>query len=124
MAWGAVGNPIRVLDGVTGLGEPALSAMTGRILAPFSLMLPIWLVRSFVDWAATREVLPALLVAGGSFAGMQLYWSNFQGSGLTDVVAALFSLLVMVLFLRCWRPPGPAERRPPAARRPCPAGPS
>ncbi len=118
VAWGAVGNPIRVLDGVTGLGEPALSAMTGRILAPFSLILPIWLVRSFVDGAATRQVLPALLVAGGSFAGMQLYWSNFQGSGLTDVVAALFSLLVMVLFLRWWKPPAtlapPAEPAPPA----------
>ena len=110
VAWGAVGNPIRVLDGVTGLGEPALSAMAGRLLAPFSFILPIWLVRSYCDWRRTREVLPALLVAGGAFAGMQLYWSNFQGSGLTDIVAALFSLLVMVGFLKVWRPPGERGR--------------
>jgi lactate permease len=106
VAWGAVGNPIRVLAGVTGLEEPLLSAMAGRILAPFSLILPLWLVRSFCDWRRTLEVWPALLVAGVSFAGMQLYWSNFQGSGLVDVVAALFSLLALVLFLKVWRPPG------------------
>src|SRR3954454_2043075 len=34
VAWGGVGNPIRVLAGVTGLPEPALSAMTGRIPPP------------------------------------------------------------------------------------------
>src|SRR4051812_27729299 len=104
VAWGAVGNPIRVLVGVTGLPEAALSAMAGRILFPFSFVLPIWLVRSLVSWKETREVLPALLVAGGSFAGMQLYWSNCQGNGLVDVVAALFSLVVMVGFLKLWRP--------------------
>src|SRR4051812_29403885 len=104
VAWGAVGNPIRVLVGVTGLPEAALSAMAGRILFPFSLVLPLWLVRSLVSWKETREVLPALLVAGGSFAGMQLYWSNCQGNGLVDVVAALFSLVVMVGFLKLWRP--------------------
>jgi lactate permease len=104
VAWGAVGNPIRVLAGVTGLPELQLSMMAGRILFPFSLVLPLWLVRSLVSWKETREVLPAVLVAGGSFAGMQLYWSNFQGNGLVDVVAALFSLLVMVAFLKVWRP--------------------
>ena len=65
VAWGGVGNPIRVLAGVTGLPEHALNAMTGRILPPFSLILPIWLVRSMTGWKETLEVLPALLVAGG-----------------------------------------------------------
>jgi len=104
VAWGGVGNPIRVLAGVTGLPEHALNAMTGRILPPFSLILPIWLVRSMVPWKQTLEVLPALLVAGGSFAAMQFYWSNFVETSLVDIVAAAFSLIVMVGFLRVWRP--------------------
>jgi lactate permease len=33
VAWGGVGNPLRILAGVTGLDEMALSAMTGRISA-------------------------------------------------------------------------------------------
>ena len=104
VAWGGVGNPLRVLSGVTGLDEMALSAMTGRILPPLSAVLPLWLVRSMVDWRETREVWPALAVSGLSFAGMQFYWSNFMDNSLVDVVSALFSLLVMVAFLKFWRP--------------------
>ena len=104
VAWGAVGNPIRTLATVTGLPEPALSAMTGRILPPLSAILPLWLVRSMVGWRETREVWPALVVSGLSFAGTQFYWSNYQESGLVDIIAALVSLLAMVAFLKVWRP--------------------
>ena len=57
-----------------------------------------------VGWRETREVWPALAVSGLSFAGMQFYWSNYQESGLVNIIAALFSLLVMVAFLKVWRP--------------------
>ncbi|HEY2933341.1 MAG TPA: L-lactate permease [Acidobacteriota bacterium] len=106
VAWGGVGNPIRTLSGVTGLSEVTLSAMTGRILPIMSLILPLWLVRSMVNWRRTLEVWPALLVSGLSFAAMQFYWSNYQPSqwGLVDLIAAIFSLLVMVAFLKVWKP--------------------
>src|SRR5438093_2384877 len=104
VAWGGVGNPIRVLAGVTGLPEHSLNMMAGRILPPLSAILPLWLTRSMVGWRETRDVWPALAVSGLSFAGMQFYWSNFQETGLVDIVAAIFSLLVMVAFLRFWKP--------------------
>ena len=104
VAWGGVGNPIRTLAGVTGLPEAEFSAMAGRILPPLSLILPLWLVRSMVGWRETWQVWPALLVSGASFAAMQFYWSNFQDPGLVDVVAAIFSLLVTVAFLKVWQP--------------------
>ena len=104
VAWGGVGNPIRTLAGVTGLPEHALSAMTGRILPPLSLILPFWLVVSMEGWRKTFDVWPALAVAGLSFAGMQFYWSNYQDTGLVDIIAAIFSLLAMVAFLKIWRP--------------------
>jgi lactate permease len=104
VAWGGVGNPIRTLAGVTGLPEAAFSAMAGRILPPLSLILPLWLVRSMVGWRDTLQVWPALLVSGASFAAMQFYWSNFQEPGLVDIVSALFSLLMMVAFLKIWKP--------------------
>jgi lactate permease len=80
------------------------SAMAGRILPPLSLILPFWLVRTMVGWRETWQVWPALLVSGASFAAMQFYWSNFQEPGLVDVVAAIFSLLVTVAFLKVWQP--------------------
>jgi len=106
VAWGGVGNPVRVLNGVTGLPIAELNAMIGRILPPFSFILPTWLVVTMVGWKRALEVLPALLVSGGSFAAMQFYWSNYQrhDPGLVDIVSAIFSLLVMVAFLRFWKP--------------------
>jgi len=104
VAWGGVGNPIRTLGGVTGLSELQFSAMAGRILPPLSLILPFWLVRSMVGWRETFQVWPALLVSGLSFAGMQFYWSNYQDIGLVDVVAAVFSLLATMAFLKFWKP--------------------
>ena len=68
---GAVGQ-------VTGLPEQALNAMIGRILPPFSLILPLWLVRSMVSWRAhVGGACRRLLVSGAAFAGMQFFWSNF-----------------------------------------------
>jgi lactate permease len=127
VAWGGVGNPIRTLAGVTGLSEPVLSAMAGRILPPFSLILPIWLVRTMTTTRGTFEVLPALLVSGGTFALIQFVWSNYIEIGLVDVVASIGSLLVSVAFLRHWRPKHPdclvsterasAESAPPLSTR-------
>jgi lactate permease len=104
VAWGGVGNPMRVLAGVTDLPEAQFSAMSGRILPPMSLILPLWLVLSMVGWRKTLEVWPALLMSGLSFAAMQFYWSNYQDSGLVDIISAIFSLLVMVAFLKFWKP--------------------
>jgi len=104
VAWGGVGNPVRVLAGVTGLPEPAFNAMLGRILPPFALILPLWMMLTCFSWKKTREVLPALFVSGASFAAMQFVWSNYGETGLVDIVSAIFSLLVMVAFLKFWAP--------------------
>jgi len=104
VAWGGVGNPVRVLAGVTGLPEQAYNAMLGRILPPFSLILPLWLMLSCFSWKKTREVFPALIVSGASFAAMQFVWSNYGETGLVDIVSAIFALLVMVVFLKVWKP--------------------
>lgn len=104
VAWGSVGSPVRLLSGVTDLPEPALNAMIGRILPVFSVILPVWIVRSTTTWRRTAEVLPALLVSGVAFAGMQLFWSNCMETGLVDIASGTFALLAMVVFLRFWRP--------------------
>jgi len=104
VAWGAIGTPIRTLAGVTGLDVEALSATSGRILPPLSLILPFWLVRSMCPWRETLAVWPALLAVGGTFAGVQFAWSNFVGFELVDLVSAIASLLAGVAVLRFWRP--------------------
>ena len=63
-----------------------------------------------VGWRATFDVWPALAVSGLSFALVQFYWSNYQESGLVDIIAALLSLLAMVAFLKVWQPKASVEK--------------
>src|SRR5437660_4232754 len=76
VAWGAIGTPVHTLAAVSGLPESDLSAMIGRMLPITGVIVPFWLVKTMVSWAETIEVLPAILVVGGSFAATQWYWSN------------------------------------------------
>src|SRR5512135_2797285 len=82
VAWGAIGTPVHTLAAVTALPESDLNAMIGRILPFTAIIVPFWLVRTMVGWRETFEVLPAILVVGLSFAGMQFFWSNFMDSNL------------------------------------------
>jgi L-lactate transport len=104
VAFGALGAPIVTLQGVTGLPLGALSAMVGRQLPIFALILPFYALVVFTGWRSIRTVWPAALVAGGSFAITQFAISNFVGPQLPDVLASLVSLICMVLFLRVWKP--------------------
>ena len=104
VAWGAIGIPVHTLALVSGLPDGDLSKMIGRILPFTAVIVPFWLVRTMVSWSETLEVLPAILVVGVSFAGMQYFWSNHVDSNLVDIAAGILSLLATLLFLRVWRP--------------------
>jgi lactate permease len=104
VAFGALGTPIIALQSVTGLDLLALSAMVGRQLPVFSVIVPFWLVWAFAGWRGTVGVWPAVLVAGASFAIPQYLVSNFHGPWLVDVVASVASMGAVALFLRFWQP--------------------
>lgn len=104
VAWGAIGTPVHTLAAVTSLNESDLNAMIGRILPITALIVPVWLVRAMVSWKETMEVLPAILVVGGSFAVTQWFWANHMDSNLVDISAGITSLVVTLLFLRIWKP--------------------
>ncbi len=104
VAYGALGTPIITLAKVTGLDEMALSAMVGRQLPFFSVLVPFWLIWAFSGWKGVKGVWPAILVTGVSFAIPQFLISNFHGPMLVDVGAALVSMACLVLFLKVWKP--------------------
>ncbi|MBI3694818.1 MAG: L-lactate permease [Acidobacteria bacterium] len=104
VAYGGVGNPIRVLVAVTGLPDADLSAMVGRILPWTALILPFWLVRATAKTRDTLAVWPGLLVCGITFASMQFYWSNYRDSALVDIVGGIVTLIVLTLFFKLWQP--------------------
>ncbi len=104
VAFGALGTPIIALQGVTGLDLLELSAMVGRQLPIFSLIVPFWLVWAYTGFRGMVEVWPAVLVAGVSFAIPQFVVSNYHGPWLVDIVAAVVSMASLALFLRQWQP--------------------
>src|SRR5258705_4430434 len=104
VAYGALGTPIIGLQSVTGLDLKKLSAMVGRQLPFFSLIVPFWLIWAFAGFRGMLEIWPAILVAGVCFAVPQFLISNFHGPWLVDVVAAFVSIATLALFLRFWQP--------------------
>ncbi len=104
VAFGALGTPITTLARISGLDEMALSQMAGRQLPLFSLIVPGWLVATMSGWRGVVGCLPAILVCGGSFAGIQYFTSNYHGPTLVDVVGGLGSLVCLTVFLRFWQP--------------------
>jgi len=104
VAWGSIGTPVHTLAAVSGLPESDLSAMIGRILPITGIIVPFWLVRAMVGWRETLEVLPAILVVGGSFSVTQYLWSNHVDANLVDIAAGVISLVATLVFFRFWRP--------------------
>ena len=107
VAYGALGTPIIALNGVLGGDEVMLlklSAMVGRQLPFFSLIVPFWVVWAFAGWRGMLGVWPAALTAGVAFAIPQFLVSNFHGPWLVDIVAAICSLIAVVVLLKVWQP--------------------
>ncbi|KAF0174931.1 MAG: lactate transporter LctP family [Limisphaerales bacterium] len=104
VAYGALGTPIIALAGVTGLDLHALSAMVGRQLPFFSLVVPFWVVWAYAGWRGMLGVWPAALTAGVSFAIPQFLVSNFHGPWLVDIVAAICSMAAVIGLLKVWKP--------------------
>jgi lactate permease len=104
VAYGALGTPIIALQNVTNLDLLELSAMVGRQLPVFSLIVPFWLIWAFAGRRGTLAIWPAVLIAGAAFAIPQFLISNFHGPWLVDVVSAVVSMMAVVAFLRVWQP--------------------
>lgn len=104
VAFGSIGIPVTVAAQVTGLPESALSMMIGRTLPFLSALLPFYLVTLMAGFRQAREVAPAALVSGLSFALIQFFSSNFLGPALPDVLAGIGSIISLLILLRFWRP--------------------
>ncbi|HOB97367.1 MAG TPA: L-lactate permease [Verrucomicrobiota bacterium] len=104
VAFGSLGTPIIALNAVTGMDLHQLSAMVGRQLPFFSLIVPFWVVWAMVGWRGMLGVWPAALIAGISFAVPQFLVSNFHGPWLVDVVASVCSMGALAGLLRFWKP--------------------
>src|SRR5438552_1566680 len=111
VAYGGLGTPLIVLNGVTDLPTETLSVMAGHQLPILSLIVPLYMVRCMCSWKQTLAVWPVLLVAGGSFAAFQFTFATMHVYApgvvlwpMTDIGGGMFSLIATAIFLRFWKP--------------------
>jgi lactate permease len=129
VAYGALGTPIAGLSSVTGIDPYLLGAMVGRQLPFFSLIVPFWLIWAFAGWRGMKDIWPAILITGVSFAVPQFLVSNFINPWIVDIVASLVSMACLIGFLKIWHPkeiwtsPALRTRDESAATMPKPAKP-
>jgi L-lactate transport len=104
VAYGGFGTPLLTLQGVTNIDIQKLSSMAGNQLPLLSCIVPFWMVRCMCGWKETFEVLPAIAVAGGSFAVCQYIFAHSSAYPLTDIAGGLIALVITGVFLCFWRP--------------------
>jgi L-lactate transport len=104
VAFGSIGIPVITLAGITDLPLDRLSAGVGRICAPVSVWIPAYLMLVMGGGRGLAGVWPAALICGVSFALAQFLVSNFLGPQLTDIIAALATIIGLVFLLKLWKP--------------------
>ncbi|MFN8080393.1 MAG: L-lactate permease [Kineosporiaceae bacterium] len=109
VAFGAIAIPITTAATLTGIPATDIGAVVGRQAPLLAAVVPMLLLLVVDGRRGLREVWPAALVTGLSFALAQFATSNFLSVELTDIVAALVGLAATVLFLRVWTPVGAHE---------------
>lgn len=104
VAFGAMAAPIIALAGVTGLPLDDLSAMAGRQTPFIALLVPLLLVLMVDGRRGVRQTWPVALVAGFVFGLAKFVTANYLAVELTDVVAAVATVVAVLAMLRVWRP--------------------
>jgi lactate permease len=78
--------------------------MVGHQLPFIAAIIPLWLTVIIAGWKGAREIWPALVVAGGSYALTMFTTASFIGPMLPDILSAVVSIACMVILLKFWQP--------------------
>jgi lactate permease len=112
VAFGAMGAPIIALSGAVSSTHPeltthVLSQMAGRQTPFVAAIVPLVLVLLVDGWRGVRQTWPVAIVAGVTFGIGQFVTSNYITVEITDVVASLLTIAVVLVMLRFWKPANP-----------------
>jgi lactate permease len=131
VSYGALGAPIIALATVTQLPLMTVGASVGRIVAILALLPPWVLIYLVSGWRGIRTGWPLAIVGSLAYIAGQFPTSQWLNPYLPDIFGSLVCFIVLLLFLRVWRPKETlgfggvpiGERAPAATVRPRFAGP-
>src|SRR5918996_3860795 len=104
VAFGGFGIPILTAGAVSGLDPMELSQMVGRQTPFLALIIPGMLVTVMAGFRRMIEVLPVVAVSGIAFAATQFLVSNLLGPELADLLAALITVVAVLVLMAVWSP--------------------
>lgn len=104
VAFGGIGIAVITAGHLTNIDPNLLSRMISHQLPFVALIIPLWLVVIISGWRGAKEVLPAIIVTGASYAGTMFLVAHFLGPTLPDVLSAVVSIGCLIVFLKFWQP--------------------
>ncbi|MFP3166179.1 MAG: L-lactate permease [Nitrososphaeria archaeon] len=104
VSYGALGIPIIILAAVTGLPLMHVSAAVGRVVALLALAPPWILIYLVSGKEGVKEAWPLAIVGSLSYILGQFPVSNYVGPYLPDIAGSLVSFIVILIFIRYWKP--------------------
>jgi lactate permease len=102
--FGPVGVPTIMMSTMTGFPATTMARAIGLDMAFMALIIPFFMVVVMVGFKRAKEVLPAALVAGISYAIASWAVSAYLGPELPAIAASVISLVSLVVFIRFWKP--------------------
>jgi lactate permease len=104
VTFGSIGIPVITLSAVTNLPLNSLSGAVGLICFLPSLVLPAYLILVMGGRKALAGVLPAALLCGALWGGVQFLIAWYVGPHLASMGSALVTLVGLVVLLLVWKP--------------------
>lgn len=103
-AFGAMGIPVIVAGQVSGLAPMEIGQFLGTSLPFISFTIPFLLVVIMDGIKGLKEVWPAALVAGSTYAVTQWATVTFIGPELPNITSSIISLVAVAVFVKIWQP--------------------
>lgn len=104
VAFGAIGVPLITAASMSQLDQMTVTAIAGRQLSILAIIVPLWVCTVMCGFKRMLEVLPAILVSGVVFAGVQFAVSNLHGPTLPDIFSAFATIVALIALLKVWKP--------------------
>ncbi|MEL1136572.1 lactate permease LctP family transporter [Desulfitobacterium sp. THU1] len=102
--FGPVGTPTITMGKVTAMNDAVLAHGLAVNMSLFCIIIPFAMLLVLCGWKATKEVIPAALVSGISFAIPFYFLAKFNGPMLPSVVGSVVSIICTALFIKVWSP--------------------
>lgn len=102
--FGPVGTPTIMMSTVTEVNSLVVSKAIGLDMTILALIIPVFMLVVLAGWKNVPGVMPAALVAGGSYAVTNYCVSQFMGPELPAILSSFTSMVSLGVFLKYWRP--------------------